>query len=67
MERANIPNKNLLFQKFKKNKLALWSLRTFYIFIFIALLGDFIANNKPIVCKIDGNWEFPIFMNMQPI
>lgn len=47
-------------QQFQKNKLAKWSLRILFVFFFIALFADFIANEKPIYCKIEGKTHFPI-------
>ncbi len=38
-----------------------WLLRGLYFLIFIAVFGDFIANERPIVCKLDGAWYFPAF------
>lgn len=37
---------------FYNNRLAVWSLRIFYCLLFIALMADFIANERPIYCKI---------------
>ncbi|MGH1338129.1 MAG: ABC transporter permease [Aureispira sp.] len=37
---------------FYKNRLAVWSLRIFYVLLFIALMADFIANERPIYCQI---------------
>ncbi|MGB1204062.1 MAG: ABC transporter permease [Chitinophagales bacterium] len=48
-------------RQFKKNRLAVWSLRVFFVILFIALTADFLANEKPIVCKIDSQVSFPIF------
>lgn len=47
-------------QQFKKNKIAVYSLRVVFIFIFIALFADFIANEKPLVAKYNGNVYFPV-------
>ena len=33
----------------------------FILFFVIALLGDFIANEKPLYCKIQGKVQFPAF------
>ncbi len=38
-----------------------WLFRCLYFLIFIALFGNFIANEKPILCKIEGTWYFPAF------
>ncbi len=48
-------------RQFKKNRLAVWALRTVYLLIFIAVFADFIANEKPIVMKYKDKIYFPIF------
>ncbi|MCB0401760.1 MAG: ABC transporter permease [Flavobacteriales bacterium] len=48
-------------KQFKKNKIAVWSLRVVYLFIIIALLADFLANEKPIAAKYNGEVYFPVF------
>jgi len=48
-------------RQFKKNRPAVWSLRILYFILLIGLFADFIANDKPIYCKIDGKSYFPIF------
>lgn len=48
-------------QQFKKNKIAVWSLRTVYLFVIIAIFADFLANEKPIVASYKGEIYFPIF------
>lgn len=52
---------SIVRNQFFKNRLAVWGLRIFYGILFIAIFADFIANEKPIVCKIDGEIHFPIF------
>lgn len=44
-------------KQFYKNTLAVWSLRLFYVIFGIALMADFIANERPIYCqlKIENN------------
>lgn len=39
-------------KQFFKNRLAVWALRVFYFILFIALMADFIANERPYYCKI---------------
>lgn len=51
----------IVWQHFRKNRTALWSLRCLYVLLFIAVFADFLANDKPIVCKIEGEIHFPIF------
>ncbi len=52
---------SIVKKQFKKNKIAVWSLRVVYLFVFIALLADFLANEKPIACKYQGEVYFPVF------
>jgi peptide/nickel transport system permease protein len=47
-------------KQFRKNKIAVWSLRVVYIIVFLAIFADFIANEKPIACKYQGNTYFPV-------
>jgi len=48
-------------KQFAKNRLAVWSLRMFYVILFIGIFADFIANEKPIYCQIEGRSYFPVF------
>lgn len=50
-------------RQFKKNRPAVWALRFIYVIIFFGLTADFIANEKPIYAKINGESHFPIFKN----
>ncbi|MEM7102298.1 MAG: ABC transporter permease [Bacteroidota bacterium] len=47
-------------RQFSKNKRALYSLYVVFFLAFIALFADFIANEKPILCKYDGSWRAPV-------
>ncbi|MFM9949710.1 MAG: ABC transporter permease [Saprospiraceae bacterium] len=49
------------WKRFSKNRAALWSLRMLYALIFVAVFADFLANDKPIYCRIEGQTYFPIF------
>ena len=59
-DRVTNSPRTLLWQRFRRKRLAVWSLRILYGLIFLALFGDFIANEKPLYCKIDGQSQFPI-------
>jgi peptide/nickel transport system permease protein len=48
-------------KQFKKNKLAVFSLRFIYLLVIIALLADVLANEKPLVAKYQGSTYFPVF------
>ncbi|MEI6311894.1 MAG: ABC transporter permease [Bacteroidota bacterium] len=47
-------------RQFKKNKLAVWSLRIIILIITVGLLADFLANDKPLYCSYKGNTYFPV-------
>ena len=49
-----------LWQRFKKTPSAWWSFRILCFLAFIGVFGDFIANEKPLYCKIDGTHYFPV-------
>lgn len=51
---------SIVKRQFKKNRLAVWSLRFFYVILFVAIFADFLANEKPLYCRIDGKTYFPV-------
>ncbi len=48
-------------RQFRKNKRALYSLYIILFLAVIAIFADFISNDKPLVCKYEGNTYFPVF------
>ena len=57
---------SIVRRQFKKNRLAVWSLRVFYLILFVAIFADFIANERPIYCvlkKVDKNGEYVVEKN----
>lgn len=44
-----------------KNRALKLCVRVFLIFVCVALLAPFLANDKPLVCKYKDNWLFPAF------
>jgi peptide/nickel transport system permease protein len=52
---------SIVKRQFRKNRLAVWSLRMLYLIIIIGLLADVLANDKPLFCKYKGNTYFPVF------
>lgn len=52
---------SIVRQQFRKNRMAVWSLRILYVLAFIAVFADFIANEKPIYARLDGEVHFPAF------
>ncbi len=58
----NIKNTYLSYKKLlSKNRALKLCLRVFLIFVCIALLAPFLANDKPLICKYKGQWLFPAF------
>ncbi|MCF8246392.1 MAG: ABC transporter permease [Saprospiraceae bacterium] len=51
---------SLVRRRFRKRRLALWSWRVLLVLGFVALFGDFIANEKPLYCKLGGEAFFPV-------
>ena len=51
---------SIVWRRFRKNKPALWSVRMLYVLLFIALFADFIANEKPLYCRFEGQTYFPV-------
>ncbi|MBK7406920.1 MAG: ABC transporter permease [Saprospirales bacterium] len=49
-----------VMERFRSKRSAVWSLRLLYVFFAIALLGDFLANEKPLYCVIEGKTYFPV-------
>jgi peptide/nickel transport system permease protein len=47
-------------KQFKKNRVAVWSLRFIFVLVVIALLADVLANEKPLFCKYRGETYFPV-------
>jgi len=52
--------RDIVRQQFRKNRMAVWSLRFLYVLLFISITSDFIANERPLYCKIDGAVHFPV-------
>jgi len=49
------------WQRFRKNRMAKWSLRILYGLIFVAIFGNFIANDRPLYCQFENKTYFPVF------
>ncbi len=56
--------RSILWARFQKNRLAIWSLRFLYFLVFIALFANVLANDKPLYCKTAENTQFPVFREM---
>lgn len=49
---------------FKANRRGYWSLWIFLILFGLSLFAEVIANDKPIVARIDGKFFFPVFQTL---
>lgn len=47
-------------KQFKKNRMAVFAMRMIVIMAIIAVLADFLANEKPLVCSYQGSTYFPV-------
>lgn len=58
-------NLKTLYISFKtlleKNKGLKTCVRIFLLFVGVAILATFLANDKPLICKYKGHWLFPAF------
>ncbi len=48
-------------RRFAQNRFGVWSIRIAIVLGMIAVLADFIANEIPLYCKLDGKHHFPVF------
>ncbi|MDF1867347.1 MAG: ABC transporter permease [Saprospiraceae bacterium] len=55
---------SLFWSRFRKNRMAVWSLRVLWILVFFAVFSNFIANEKPLYCKLNGEHYFPVFKSI---
>jgi microcin C transport system permease protein len=49
------------WRNFKKNRRAYWSMWIFVVLFGLSLFAEFIANDKPILVRFQGDWHMPIF------
>src|SRR3984893_15067493 len=45
----------------RRTRRGFWSLWIFLALFFITLFAEFIANDRPIVVRYEGAWDFPVF------
>lgn len=58
----NLKNTYLTYKTLlSKNRALKLCVRVFLVFVCVALLAPFLANDKPLVCKYKGNWMLPAF------
>jgi peptide/nickel transport system permease protein len=51
----------IVSRQFRKNRPAVWSVRLLIVLFIIGMSADFIANEKPYYCVINGKSYFPVF------
>jgi peptide/nickel transport system permease protein len=54
----------LVWQRFRRNKMALWAYRGLLLLIVLAVFSPFLANEKPLYAKINGQHYFPVFKQL---
>jgi len=45
---------------FSANRRAFWSLWIFLVIFVITIFAEFVANDRPLIVKYDGQWRFPV-------
>lgn len=50
----------VIWQRFRRHRPARWSACVLLLLAMVALLGDFIANEKPLYCRLEGRHYFPV-------
>ncbi len=56
--------KDIVIRQFKKNTPAVVSIYIIFSIFVLALTADFIANDKPLTCVIEGERYFPVFKEL---
>lgn len=49
--------------RFKANRRGWWSLRIFLVLFTVSLFAEFIANDKPVLMRLDGEWYLPVLFH----
>src|SRR5262245_18463272 len=62
-EKADQSYRAIVRRQFRKNRLAVVSLRVVYVIFFIGIFADFIASEKPLYCKLNGTVHFPVILD----
>jgi microcin C transport system permease protein len=51
------------WENFKANRRGYWSFWLFLVLFVLSLGAEFIANDRPLLVRYDGQWYFPVFVN----
>ena len=49
------------WNKFKANRRGFYAFIVFCVVLVLTSMADFIANDKPVIVRYDGQWYFPVF------
>ena len=52
------------WQRFKKNKLGLWSLCIFTALLVLSLAAELLSNDRPLVVRHNGQWYAPVVQDL---
>jgi len=52
--------RGIVWRRLRRNGPARWSLRLLAAFAFVAVFADFIANEQPLYCQVEGEHYFPV-------
>lgn len=48
---------------FRANRRGYWSMIIFAVLFFVTLFAEFLANDRPLVARVDGRWFVPVLMD----
>lgn len=48
---------------FRANRRGYWSLAIFAVLFFFTLFAEFVANDRPLVARVDGRWFVPVLVD----
>src|SRR3569623_154852 len=51
---------DIVKRQFNKNRPAVWSLRLLVVIFIIGMSADFLANERPMYCTLNGQTYFPV-------
>ncbi|HKJ94598.1 MAG TPA: ABC transporter permease [Gammaproteobacteria bacterium] len=51
------------WQQFRRNRRGWWSLWIFLVLFTLSLFAEFIANDKPLIVRFDGDFYFPVLVS----
>ncbi len=54
----------MVWKEFAKSKLSIASLVFIVFLFFLAIFAPFLANDKPFMIKINGQWNYPLFRSL---